>query len=436
MIEQRDLSPSSIHLKSRRIGVISTRFEGTDGVTLETGKWVQVLERLGCKCFYFAGACEWDSSLSYVIPEANFKHPDIQRINDVAFNNSNRPLEITQDIQILKEYLKKQVYHFVQQFGVELLLIENALAIPLNIPLGLALTEIIAETGFKVIAHHHDFFWERKRFLVNCVWDYFNTAFPPHLPSIRHVVINSSGANQLSLRTGISSMLIPNVMDFDNSPPAPDEYSQDVRSSLGVVQDELLFLQPTRVVPRKGIEHAIELTRRLGMKARLVVSHASGDEGHAYEQHLREYAQLLGVAVNFESKIIREKRGVIDGRKIYTLADVYQHANMVTYPSDIEGFGNAFLEALYFRRPIVVNKYSIFDTDIKPKGFRVIEFDGFITDQTIEHTRQVLEDTSLAQEMAEHNYKLGQCHYSYSMLERRLQTLLADFFGEDNRNEV
>ena len=436
MIEQRDLSPSSIHLKGRRIGVISTRFEGTDGVTLETGKWVQVLERLDCKCFYFAGACEWDSSLSYVIPEANFKHPDIQRINDVAFNNSNRPIEITQDIQILKEYLKKQVYHFVQQFGVELLLIENALAIPLNIPLGLALTEFIAETGFKVIAHHHDFFWERKRFLVNCVWDYFNMAFPPHLPSIRHVVINSSGANQLSLRTGISSMLIPNVMDFDKAPPVPDEYSQDVRSSLGVVQDELLFLQPTRVVPRKGIEHAIELTRRLGMKARLVVSHASGDEGHAYEQHLREYAQLLGVAVNFESNIIREKRGVIDGRKIYTLADVYQHANMVTYPSDIEGFGNAFLEALYFRRPIVVNKYSIFHTDIKPKGFRVIEFDGFITDQTIEHTRQVLEDTSLAQEMAEHNYKLARCHYSYSMLERRLQTLLADFFGEDNRNEV
>ena len=436
MIEQRDLSPSSIHLKGRRIGVISTRFEGTDGVTLETGKWVQVLERLGCKCFYFAGACEWDSSLSYVIPEANFKHPDIQRINDVAFNNSTRPLEITQDIQTLKEYLKKRVYHFVQQFGVELLLIENALAIPLNIPLGLALTEIIAETGFKVIAHHHDFFWERKRFLVNCVWDYFNMAFPPHLPSIRHVVINSSGANQLSLRTGISSMLIPNVMDFDKAPPVPDEYSQDVRSSLGVVQDELLFLQPTRVVPRKGIEHAIELTRRLGMKARLVVSHASGDEGYAYEQHLREYAQLLGVAVNFESNIIREKRGVIDGRKIYTLADVYQHANMVTYPSDSEGFGNAFLEAIYFRRPIVVNNYSIFDTDIKPKGFRVIEFDGFITDQTIEHTRQVLEDTSLAQEMADHNYKLAQCHYSYSMLERRLQTLLADFFGEDSRNEV
>jgi glycosyltransferase involved in cell wall biosynthesis len=431
MTEQRDLALSSSHRKGRRIGVISTRFEGTDGVTLETEKWVQVLERLDCKCFYFAGACEWDSSLSNVVPEVNFKHPEIQRINDIIFNNRTRPLETTKDIQRLKDYIKKRVYDFVYQFGVELLLIENALAIPLNIPFGLALTEFIAETGIKVIAHHHDFFWERKRFLVNCVWDYFNTAFPPHLPSIRHVVINSSGANQLGLRTGISSMLIPNVMDFDNSPPAPDEYSQDVRSSLGVAQDELLFLQPTRVVPRKGIEHAIELTRRLGMKARLVVSHSSGDEGHFYEQHLKEYARLLGVTVNFEADIIRDKRGTIDGGKIYTLADVYQHADLVTYPSDIEGFGNAFLEAIYFRRPIVVNKYSIFDIDIKPKGFRVIEFDGFITDQTIEHARQVLEDTNLAQEMAEYNYKLARRYYSYSMLERRLQTLLADCFGEE-----
>jgi hypothetical protein len=36
----------------------------------------------------------------------------------------------------------------------------------LNIPLGLALTELIAETDIPVIGHHHDFFWERKRFLV------------------------------------------------------------------------------------------------------------------------------------------------------------------------------------------------------------------------------------------------------------------------------
>jgi len=264
------------------------------------------------------------------------------------------------------------------------------------------------------------------------VWDYLNMAFPPHLSSIRHVVINSSAANQLSLRTGISSLLVPNVMDFDHPPPPPDEYARDVRQTLGVLPDEKLFLQPTRVVQRKGIEHAIELVKRLAEgKARLVISHAAGDEGDDYERRVREFAKLLQVQTNFVSDIIKDQRGQTqDGRKIYTLGDVYPQADLVTYPPDIEGFGNAFLEAIYFRRPIVVNNYSIFDTDIKPKGFRVIEFDGFVTDETVQRVQQVLHDPQLTQEMTEYNYQLAQRHYSYAVLERRLQTLIADCFGE------
>ena len=89
-------------------------------------------------------------------------------------------------------------------------------------------------------------------------------AFPPHLPSIRHVVINSSGANQLALRTGNSSLIIPNVLNFDTPPLPPDEYTASLREDMGVKPDEYFFLQPTRIVQRKGIEHAIELLHRLG----------------------------------------------------------------------------------------------------------------------------------------------------------------------------
>ncbi len=427
--------PSNI-TKSHRIGVVSTRFEGTDGVSLETGKWVQALQRLNCACFFFAGACEWESDRSYIVPEAHFQHPEIRRIHDAAFSFRTRSAEITGQIHRLKDHLKGHLYNFVAKFGVEILLIENALAIPLNIPLGLALTEYIAETGVTVIAHHHDFFWERKRFLVNGVWDYLNMAFPPHLPTIHHVVINSSAANQLSLRTGISSHLIPNVMDFDHRPPPPDEYTKDVRPALGLAPSEIFCLQPTRVVPRKGIEHAIELVRQLGPHARLVISHASGDEGYAYEQRLREFAGLLEVKVNFVSDIIRDRRGLTaDHRKIFTLSDIYPYTDLVTYPSDIEGFGNAFLEAIYYRRPLVVNSYSIFAIDIKPKGFRVIEFDGFITKDTVEQALQVLSNADLRTEITEHNYRLAKRYYSYKMLERCLRILLAACFGEEHYDQ-
>jgi hypothetical protein len=42
-----------------------------------------------------------------------------------------------------------------------------------------------------------------------------------------------------------------------------------------------------------------------------------------YERHLSEYAELLGVPVNFEADLIRPTRGIVDGRKTYTLADIY-----------------------------------------------------------------------------------------------------------------
>jgi glycosyltransferase involved in cell wall biosynthesis len=410
---------------------VSTRFAGTDGVSLESAKWAEVLERLGHVCYYFAGSSDRPSERSMIVPEALFTHPDVQAIYTTAFSKRLRPPDVSTRVEQLKDHLKQQIYEFVRSFNIELLIVQNALAIPMNVPLGLGLTEFIAETGFPTVAHHHDFFWERKRFLVNCVWDYLNMAFPPHLPSIRHVVINSSAANQLSLRTGISSLLIPNVMDFDHPPPPPDDYARDVRSALAVAPDELLFLQPTRVVQRKGIEHAIELVHRLDRKARLVISHASGDEGNDYERRVRQFAALLQVQTNFVADIIRDERGQTpDGRKVYTLGDVYPQADLVTYPSDIEGFGNAFLEAVYYRRPVVVNNYSIFDIDVKPKGFWVIEFDGYVTGDTVCQVEQVLQDAQLSQAMVEHNYPVAQRHYSYATLERRLQTLLADCFGE------
>lgn len=451
-----ELSHIAMRASARRIGFVSTRFAGTDGVSLETAKWAAVLERLGYECFYFAGACDRGAARCRTVPEALFKHPDIDAIYMMAFSNqwgshdlldySNpdiaalhrpaashliRPPRLTRRIHELADYLKEQLYAFVRDFEIHLLISENALTIPMNIPLGLGLTEFIAETGLPTIAHHHDFYWERDRFLVNCISDYLSMAFPPSLPPIQHVVLNSIAAQELARRTGNSSTIIPNVMDFDHPPPPPDDYARGARADLGLAPDERLFLQPTRVVQRKGIEHAIELTRRLGLRARLVISHASGDEGDDYEQRVRDFAGMLDVPVHFVSDMIRDQRGrTDDGRKVYTLWDVYPFADLVTYPSTIEGFGNAFLEAVYFRRPVVVNSYSIFDVDIKPKGFRVIEFDGYITDSTVAQTRRLLADPKLAEEMTEQNYIIARRHYSYTVLERRLQMLLAGCFGE------
>ena len=415
----------------RTVGFVSFRFAGTDGVSLETDKMADVLKRWGYRCVFMGGELDTPPEDSFLVEETHFKHPAIREIYDECFGQANRPPEVTKRIHEYRDLLKQKLYEFIRMFDVDILVPENSLTIPLNVPLGLAITEFIAETGIKTIAHHHDFFWERKRFLNNCVWEYLNSCYPPHLSSIQHVVINSSGQNQLALRTGIGATLIPNVMDFEHPPEPPDEYTKDVRKDLGIGEDELLVLQPTRVVQRKGIEHAIELVARLEMKATLVISHASGDEGYEYQQRVKEFAEMLKVDTRFVQDIISDERGTTgDGRKIYSLQDIYPYADLVTYPSLSEGFGNAFLEAIYFKRPILVNNYSIYFFDIKPKGFEVIEMDDFITDETVRRTREILENPERVKEMTERNYALCLKHYSYRILEIKLRHILSSFWGQ------
>ena len=408
-------------------GIVSTRLAGTDGVSLEAAKWAKVFEEEGFTCFYFAGELDRPLERSYLAPEAHFTHPKVQEIQEESFGVTKRDRSLTQKVHELSHILKDHLYAFIEEFDIGLLLVENALTIPMNIPLGIALTELIAETNILTVAHHHDFYWERDRFLINAVTDYLNMAFPPNLPSIIHAVINSYGDEQLSLRTGISARIAPNIMDFENPPPPPDDYTRDVRQDLGIEDGELFILQPTRVVQRKGIEHAIELVCRLGVKAKLVISHDAGDEGLEYKKRLEEYAKLMKVDLVFAADIVNENRGQTeDGRKIYTLDDVYPYADLVTYPSTFEGFGNAFLEAAYFRKPIVVNTYSIYTKDIKPKGFSVIEIDGFVTEASVEKTRQVLTDPELCKKMVGLNYALGEEYFSYKKLRRGLKRFIED----------
>ena len=415
---------------SINIGFISFRFQGTDGVSLETSKWAGVLEEMGHQCYYFSGMSDIPPDRSMVVEEAHFLETESNAYYHKFFSSTKRTKEETLWIHSRRVFFKEHLYSFINKFQINLLIPENILSFPLNIPLSMALAEVIAETSLPTIAHHHDFTWERKSLLVNSIRDYITMAVPPRLPSVQHVVINTSASRQLAYRVGISSMMIPNVMGFENPPPRSDDYSSDLRETLGIEPDELFILQSTRVVQRKGIEHAIELISRLGRKACLVISHASGDDGYEYEAKVADFAELMGVRTIFSSDRFGVNRGTTeDGKKIYSLSDAYPHADLVTYPSLIEGFGNAFLEALYYKKPIVLNNYTIYATDIRPKGFKVIEFDDYITEKTIQDTRRILDDPAYQDELCRYNYELALHYFSYKTLRIQFQVLLANAFG-------
>ncbi len=382
---------------------------------------------MGHTCLYITGESDRPADESDIIPEAHFKHPEIQGINRQCFERELRTPALTHQIKEMTSVLKEKLCAALERFDVDLIIAENCLTIPMNIPLGLALVETVMETGLGCIAHHHDFAWERERFLVNAVDDYLHTAFPPPLHQIQHVAISSRAAREFSRRTSLPCRSIPNVMNFD-APPGPiDDYGRDFRDSIGLASDDYLILQPTRLIQRKGIETSIELVRRLGDKrCKLVMTHGAGDEGYAYAKRVRQYAHMLGVElIDAEPWIASERGATAEGWKQYTIWDAYQHADFVTYPSTYEGFGNAFLEAIYYKKPILCNLYAIYRTEIEPLGFEEILLDGFLTDDVVEEVRQVLTDKTRREQMVEHNYQVAYRYFSYDRVETELRAILA-----------
>src|SRR5437899_11602423 len=79
----------------RRIGFVSTRFHGTDGVTLEAEKWGHILTQQGHSCYWMAGMLDTPPEASFLAPLAFFGHPDVAEVQRHLFGNVTRTRALT-----------------------------------------------------------------------------------------------------------------------------------------------------------------------------------------------------------------------------------------------------------------------------------------------------------------------------------------------------
>lgn len=412
-----------------RIGFISTRLKGTDGVSLEVEKWSTVLRRMGHDIYYCAGELGGYAKNGTLIPKLHFADQSIIRLSKRAFGEGAEDdgEKLTDEIYAVADEIRAPLREFIRSNHLDLIVVQNALTIPMNLPLGVCLTGLIAELGINTIAHHHDFFWERQRYQTNTILDLLDTTFPAKLPTIQHVTLNSIAKKRLEARRGIDSVVIPNVYDFSTPPNGIDGFNKDFRQALGLKNGDILVLQPTRVVQRKGIEMSIELINRLQMPdAHLFITHRADDEGLTYWHWLKREASNMSVDLQLVDHLIGDERDNVNGYKVYSLWDAYPHADLITYPSLYEGFGNALLETIYFKKLTVINRYPVYNADIRPLGFEFIELDGFVDEGSIEKTRQYLKEPGQVKQMVERNFAIAQEHLSFELLERKLGGLLAN----------
>lgn len=410
-----------------RIGIVATRLSGVDGVTFETAKWESVLERMGHEVRLCAGEVDALRYNARLVPAMHFAYPPAARVTSAAFDPDSDADGVRHEIARLAGQLLPVLAAWVATERLDVLVEENTWSIPMQLPLGVALHTLVEETGVPALGHHHDYWWERQRFAHCVVPEILDASFPPDLPMIRHVSINSLAAAGLTERRGLVSTVVPNVFDFSGPRPAhrPD-VRQQLRAELGMGDAGLLIVQPTRVIPRKGIELAIELVGRLGdQHAVLLITSPAGDEGLDYLISLERRAERAGVNLRYAADRFAPD---LEGRPLgpaHSLRDAYLAADLISYPSLYEGFGNALLEAAYYGKPVVVNRYPVYEADIRPLGFRFIEIDGAITDQTVEEVRAVLGDPDRQAADAEHNFEVGRAHLGYDRLEQALSELIA-----------
>ncbi|HEY7452109.1 MAG TPA: glycosyltransferase family 4 protein [Candidatus Limnocylindria bacterium] len=412
-----------------RIGIVATRLAGVDGVTFETAKWEAVLERMGHEVRLCAGEVDALRYSARLVPAMHFTHPPAARVTAAAFDPESDPAAVRTEIARLAAQLLPVLAAWVETERLDALIVENAWAIPMQLPLAVALRSLVDETGVPTIGHHHDYWWERDRFRDCVVPEVLEEAFPPALPMIRHVSINSLAAASLRERRGIPSVVIPNVFDFGAPRPKPrTDVRRELRSELGMGRLGALVVQPTRVVPRKGIELAIELVGRLGdAHAVLLITSPAGDEGLDYLVGLERMAERAKVNLRYAADRFAPDH---EGRPLgpaHSLTDAYLAADLISYPSLYEGFGNALLEAVFYGKPVVVNRYPVYEADIGPLGFRFVELAGEVTDAAVEDVRVILSDPERRAADADHNFAIAREHLGYDRLEQGLGELLGTF---------
>jgi glycosyltransferase involved in cell wall biosynthesis len=420
------------------IGVIIGRYEDIDGVSLETEKWIQVLERMGHTIHILAGGYpnyHRNSSHHSTLPSLSFFSPECEWEQKRAFFYPDEdPDELLSHLQRTAQRLTKEIFKWIVSNKLETLLIENASALPCHLSMGMAVKNIIDYGALHVVTHDHDFSWERgKRYKSphKQVMDIIHDTFPPKNRHVKHAVINLDAKEYLMKSYGIDSVVVPNVMDFSAPYAKKDNYNKNLLRRLGMGKNDMALFQMTRIVKRKGILTAIDLVHRLhNPHIKLVISGTAADDERLgyYKTLLRKIRKhKLQNNVVFADHLISHRRSKTKkGKPVYSLSDAYAHATACTYFSQYEGFGNAFVESVLAKRPIFVNNYKpVYWPDIGSKGFKTVMIEnGKLTDDAVSQIDRIIHDKKMCKEIAEHNFVLGKKYFSFEVLEE----LLTDLF--------
>ena len=443
------------------IGICHFRIGKTDGVSLEIEKRKELLVHMGHIVKTISGGR--NNNADFIIPELEFDAPELVRIKENAFfelKDFTSGEELMTAIDKLAARIEHQFLEIQEQENFGTLFLHNIFSHALNLPAAKAFYEIARKNGITIAAVHHDFYWDGRNAQIyqptcEVIQDFVDKYLPPQLPNVSHIVINSLNQEKLKQEHGINAKVAPDTFNFEQKPWVPDEFNSTLLQDLNIQKNDIFVLQATRVVERKAIELAVEfvaeLTKRKNKlvgktlyngktitedsKVVLVLAGYTEDFALPYRKKLEDEIKRTGIEARFADHYIDTDRLKTRNLKIYSLWDSYVFADIITYPSLWEGWGNQFVEAIFAKKPIVVFEYPVFKSDIKPEGYNVISLGDALGDDLPNRLVQVPATHTTAAvtqaittltdpatpKILEQNFVIGKKHHGRHVLEKILE---------------
>ena len=293
-----------------------------------------------------------------VVPEFGSRHPDVLAVKQQLDRG-----EVTSDFTALCGRLITLLSDLL--VSVDTLIAHNAFTLHKNLALTAALYQVTRgrTNDPTLLAWHHDLAWDDPRYKNDLhggyPWDLLRTPWP----GVTHVTVSASQQARLASLYGIPPEQIAIV------PPGvePARFFRWTETMLKLVEEQrlsdadVLLLLPARLTRRKNVEMALHILAafraQTHLDARLVVTGPPGPHNPANAAYLQSLLDLRRDLNVQDAAHFLYEHGITPDDD--TMADLYQLADALLFPSAQEGFGIPVLEAGLARLPV-------FCSDIPP----------------------------------------------------------------------